>query len=81
MTPDERYLTRLRRAAERLRRLASRLEGGHQDEQGLLALESHIGTLTYYVNLAHMQAATHRPETHDETTLDADRAVALRRAS
>lgn len=81
MTTDERYLWRLRRAAERLGRLVQQFEGGTRDAVELFALEGHIATLTYAINLDHIQAATRRPETDDETTLATDRPPALRRAS
>jgi hypothetical protein len=78
---DERYLWRLRRAAERLGRLVQQFEDGTCDAVELLAIEGHLGMLTYELNLANMKAAR-RPEDHHETeSLATGRAVALRRAS
>lgn len=80
--PCKCYLCRLRRAAERLRRLAAHLEAGGQDEQDLLVLESQVSALTYYINLEQMTAATRRPESPDETEqLVADCIATFRRAS
>lgn len=82
MTPHALHVYRVRACAVRLRELCDRLGADPFDTHDLCKLERRITALVDDVNLDHMQAATRRPETENETTLAADHPpAALRRAS